>query len=154
MSAPRLLQFGDVHLDASTKDNVLHALAQILEIAQAERPDVAINTGDLSFKRGHLAPWVALELRRFHCALAEVCPTIVISGNHDLSYSDGVGTVLGALDFSDSNGRIHLAETPRVIRPLRADRGSPFRDLTFAALPYPSAMRSGPLCERLPCRRS
>jgi len=85
----RVLLFADVHLDATTQDNVLPALASILQTARDENPDIIVNAGDLAFKRESLAPWVSRELRRFHVALAEVAPVIVVPGNHDLTYREG-----------------------------------------------------------------
>jgi DNA repair exonuclease SbcCD ATPase subunit/DNA repair exonuclease SbcCD nuclease subunit len=129
MRAPIILQFGDLHLDASTRENVEHAMAQILALARKEHPDLIVNTGDLAMRRGSLPPWVSVALREWHCELAEVAPVLVVAGNHDLSYAEKVGTVGGALDFSAASDRVLAVERPTV-----AFLGG----VKLAALPYPS----------------
>lgn len=130
-----VLHFADLHLDDSTTPNSERAMEQILEAAKRERPDLIINAGDLSMRRGHLAPWVALRLRQFHDALAEIAPTIVVEGNHDLTYEEGrAGTLSGALRESGAApGRLFVVERPEVVR----IPGLP----DVACLPYPSKFR-------------
>lgn len=126
----KILQFGDLHLDPATAENTRPAAIQILRAAEREKPDVIVNTGDLSWRRGHLAPWVGLELRQLHVALSKIAPVIVVAGNHDLSTSgERVGTVLGALAESAATERIHLFERPGVVR---------LGGVAFACMPYPS----------------
>lgn len=126
----RILHFADLHLDASTRANTEHALEQLIEASREQQPDLIVNAGDLSMRRGLVAPWVSHALRRLHVELAKVAPVIVVSGNHDMSGNGEVGAVLGALDLSDAMpGRLHLIERPQVVR---------VAGLAVACLPYPS----------------
>lgn len=135
MKTLRVLHFADVHLDDSTMPNSLAALDSILAIAERERPDLIVNAGDLGMRRGHLPPWVALELRKFHVALARIAPTVVVEGNHDMVHDDRAGTVLGALAEADAPlGMLRLVTRPEVVR-------FPGLPLAIACLPYPSKKR-------------
>jgi len=131
----RVLHFADLHLDDSTTPNSERAMEQLLEAAKRERPDLILNVGDLTMRRGHLAPWVAFRLRQFHDALAEIAPTIVVEGNHDLTYEEGrAGMLSGALRESGAApGRLFVIERPEVVRI------PGLRDV--ACLPYPSKLR-------------
>lgn len=135
----KIFHFADLHLDPATEENTAPALDCLLEAARREQPDLIVNAGDLSFRRGHLAPWVGLALRRFHVELSRMAPTIVVAGNHDLSTAGrGVGTVLGALgesaagDGEDDYG-LYLCERP-VVQRFSSLSGA----LHVACLPYPS----------------
>jgi DNA repair exonuclease SbcCD ATPase subunit/DNA repair exonuclease SbcCD nuclease subunit len=124
----RILHFADLHLDPATRDNTRPALRRLVEAVQREKPDLVVNAGDLSMKRGHLAPWVALELREAHVAMSRVCPVIVVAGNHDLAGGTEVGTVFGALKAANSTD-LYLYEKPGAI------------DISgrhVACIPYPS----------------
>lgn len=135
MRTLRVLHFADVHLDDSTLPNSLAALARIVQIAEDTKPDLIVNAGDLAMRRGHLAPWVAFELRNFHARLAAIAPVIVVEGNHDMVHDDRAGTVLGALALTDCPfGRLTLVTTPRVVK----IQGVP---AVIACLPYPSKKR-------------
>ncbi len=128
----KILQLADPHLDGSTQENVEHAMAQILELARIEKPDLIVNCGDLAMKRGYLAPWVAEALRIWHVQLAAIAPVVVVAGNHDLTHDwERAGTLRGALSFSESSARVFLADRPSLFQ-------FPGLQLQVACLPYPS----------------
>ena len=137
----KIVHFGDLHLDPATAENTRPVCAEILKLAQDVRPDLIVNCGDLSMKRGHLAPWVALELRELHVALAEIAPVIVVAGNHDLAGGTEVGTVMGALAKAEAEpARLMLFERAGIAHVrLGGVFANPFRgDFHVACLPYPS----------------
>lgn len=135
----RVLHFADLHLDDSTLPNSLDAMWKLADLAERQRPDLIVNAGDLAMKRGSLPPWVSLELRKFHEALAAIAPVVVVEGNHDMTHDERAGTVLGALSLSagESRGLIRCCTKPETFV-VRAANGV---DVVVSALPYPSRRR-------------
>jgi len=123
-----ILHFADLHLDDSTEVNASKAMAQMLEIAHERKPALIVNAGDLVVRRGTLRPWVAYQLRRFHNALADVAPVLVVAGNHDLVGDGGIGVALGALGETRHNITV-VEGKPEVVR---------IAGYELACLPYPS----------------
>ena len=127
----KIFLFADLHLDPLTEENTAPALDALVAAAEREQPDLIVNAGDLSMRRGHLAPWVGLRLRQAHVAFSRIAPTIVVAGNHDMSTAGhGVGTVLGALGESAARAEgfgLQLFEEPGLWN----------EDLFVACLPYP-----------------
>lgn len=134
----RIAFFGDLHLDPATAINTRPAAVELVKAIAAvhreKRLTLIANLGDLSWKRGHLAPWVALELRSMHVELTKLAAVCVVAGNHDLGSGGEVGTVLGALSISKAlPGMLSLFERPGFM-PIFMDKHNEY----IACLPYPS----------------
>ena len=112
----KLLHTSDWHLGAKlgrhdrTPDHV-EALRALLEIAESERPDLVLHTGDL-FDASR-PPYEALQLGvRALGRLAKVAPTVVIAGNHDSSM---LLRVIDELAGAATPRRLWLVTAPRVL---------------------------------------
>ncbi len=135
----KLLHTSDWHLGARlgrhdrTPDHV-EALRGLLALAEGERPDLILHTGDL-FDASR-PPYEALELgvqalRR----LSAVAPTLVLSGNHD---SPLLLRVIDELAGAAEPRRLRLVTEPRVV----AHPGVAGEPVAVACVPFiaPSAI--------------
>ena len=116
IAAVKLLHTSDWHLGARlgrhdrTPDQQ-DALRGLVEIAQAERPDLIIHAGDLF--DAYRPPYPALRLGvRALNRLAEVAPTLVVRGNHD---SSELFQVINELAGAASSSRLRLVAAPAVV---------------------------------------
>ena len=112
----KLLHTSDWHLGAKlgrhdrTPDHV-EALRGLLEIAESERPDLILHTGDL-FDASR-PPYEALQLGvRALGRLAKLAPTVVVAGNHDSSM---LLRVIDELAGAATPRRLWLVTAPRVL---------------------------------------
>lgn len=110
----KILQFGDLHLEKGNLDISGPALEAIVEIAERERPDLAIFTGDAVTKRGAFFPETAFIFRRAMERIATFCQrgAIAIDGNHDVLFDGSKSFVVGALagleTTQSGTGRIEI----------------------------------------------
>lgn len=111
----KLLHTSDWHLGArlGRQDRApdhLEALRGLLEIAEEERPDLILHTGDLF--DAYRPPYEALRLGvRALNRLAKVAPTVVLAGNHD---SPRLLEVLDDLVRSREPRRLWFVTEPQV----------------------------------------
>ncbi len=98
--AARILHTSDWHLGVSVRNRSRAqdhdaAIAEVIDIAAAAKPDLILHTGDLF--DGHRPPMA--EFGRAIVALrelAEIAPVVVLAGNHDSSAAlDVLGTAVG-----------------------------------------------------------
>jgi exonuclease SbcD len=87
--AARLLHTSDWHLGVTVRDQPRSAdhdaaIAEIVAIAEAARPDVILHTGDLFDGPRPAMSEFGRAIRALR-ALAEVAPVVVLAGNHDSS---------------------------------------------------------------------
>ena len=112
----KLLHTADWHLGAKlgrhdrTHDHRT-ALRALLDIAAAERPDLIVHAGDLF--DAYRPPYPALRLGVTALQrLAQIAPTVVISGNHD---SGALFQVLDDMGRMASPRRLRFVTRPRVL---------------------------------------
>ena len=112
----KLLHTSDWHLGAKlgrhdrTPDHV-DALRGLLAVAESERPDLVLHTGDL-FDASR-PPYEALQLGvRALGRLAKLAPTVVIAGNHDSSM---LLRVIDEMAGAATPRRLWLVTAPRVL---------------------------------------
>ena len=112
----KLLHTSDWHLGAKlgrhdrTPDH-LNALRGLLAVAESERPDLVLHTGDL-FDASR-PPYEALQLGvRALGRLVKLAPTVVIAGNHDSSM---LLRVLDEMAGAATPRRLWLVTAPRVL---------------------------------------
>ena len=112
----KLLHTSDWHLGAKlgrhdrTPDHLV-ALRGLLDLAESARPDLILHTGDL-FDASR-PPYEALELGvKALGRLAEIAPTLVLSGNHDSSV---LLRVIDELAGAASPRRLRLVTQPEVV---------------------------------------
>jgi DNA repair exonuclease SbcCD nuclease subunit len=79
----KIFSMGDHHFDVSSRwDECLRVHRWISDLAEQEKPDLFISTGDIYERASTPAERMAVsDLLR---ALAEVCPVLIVKGNHDL----------------------------------------------------------------------
>lgn len=130
----KILHTADWHLGrvfhrVDLLDDQRHALAQVVEIAKEERPDLVVVAGDI-YDRS-VPPAGAVELLDeilVQLVIDLELPTLVIAGNHDSMQRLGFGArllaaqhlhVLGrpvaetpALRFGDAHGPVHVYALP------------------------------------------
>lgn len=118
----RVFAIGDTHLKAAARRNAarLHALGQIVAAIEQVRPDAVVWPGDLFHERSTIDD--RNLLRRYLQAIAEVCPVVIVRGNHDAHGDLEIFTHLRA------RHRVHLVTEPRVVH---------LEHLVIACLPYP-----------------
>ncbi len=83
----KLLHTADWHvgralMNVSRQPDIAAAVEEVVELARSERPDLIVHCGDLfdSLRPAYAdMDWTLDRLRE----LAEVCPVVVIAGNHD-----------------------------------------------------------------------
>ena len=120
----KLLHTADWHLGAKLGrhdriEDHRAALQGLLEVADSERPDLIIHAGDLF--DAYRPPYPALRLGVTALQrLAEIAPTVVISGNHD---SQALFEVLDEMAGLASPRRLRFVTRPVVLE---------FRDLAEA----------------------
>ncbi len=120
----KLLHTADWHLGAKLGrhdriDDHRTALQALLAVADSERPDLIIHAGDLF--DAYRPPYPALRLGVTALQrLAEIAPTVVISGNHD---SQALLAVLDEMAGLASPRRLRFVTRPAVLE---------FRDLAEA----------------------
>ena len=112
----KLLHTADWHLGAKLgrhdrMEDHRSALRALLDVAATERPDLIVHAGDLF--DAYRPPYPALQLgitalRR----LAQIAPTVVISGNHD---SGALFDVLDGMAGMASPRRLRFVTRPRVL---------------------------------------
>ena len=112
----KLLHTSDWHLGAKlgrvdrAPDHQI-AIRGLLEIAETERPDLILHTGDLF--DAYRPPYDALERGvRALGRLAKVAPTVVLAGNHD---SPKLLQVLDELAQAAKPRRLWFATAPKVL---------------------------------------
>ncbi len=112
----KLLHTSDWHLGAKLgrhdrKPDHLDALRGLLAVAESERPDLVLHTGDL-FDASR-PPYEALQLGvRALGRLVKLAPTVVIAGNHDSSM---LLRVLDEMAGAATPRRLWLVTAPRVL---------------------------------------
>ena len=112
----KLLHTADWHLGARLGrhdriDDHRAALQGLLAVADSERPDLIIHAGDLF--DAYRPPYPALRLGVTALQrLAEIAPTVVISGNHD---SQALLEVLDDMAGLASPRRLRFVTRPRVL---------------------------------------
>lgn len=117
----KVLQFGDCHLDHTNVDLTAPALEEVVVIAEDEKPDLAIFTGDAFVRRGHLHPEAVFRFRVACERIAAACRLglVAIDGNHDLLFDGSAGSVLGSLGGRETDksetGRIVIASRPMIL---------------------------------------
>ena len=129
----KLLHTSDWHLGArlgrhDRQPDHEAALRGVLEIAEAERPDLVLHTGDL-FDASR-PPYVSLELGvRALQRLASLAPTVVLCGNHD---SQALFRVLDQFAGAMESRRLWFVAQPKVLElPAIADLPA-----TVACVPF------------------
>ena len=140
-SAVRILHTSDWHLGVGVRnhsraDDHDAAIAEIVAIAAAQRPDLIVHTGDLF--DGHRPPMLEFgRAIRALRSLGEVAPVVLIAGNHDSA------VVLDVLAEALQDDRITIHS-----RPTLPENGSVARyptasgiDLRLAVLPFVHANR-------------
>lgn len=132
------LHTADWHHTDAVEDSTQPALDFMAQQVELLKPDFVAVPGDLIMKRGYITPTESLIIRETILRFAEVCPTIVIPGNHDMSNRyDRVDAVRGILDREDGLATIH----PNLYvssRPDRIDIEIKGRMFRFYTLPHPS----------------
>lgn len=158
-TAARLLHTSDWHLGVSVRNRSRAqdheaAIAEIVDIARAARPDLIVHTGDLF--DGHRPPMA--DFGRAIVALrdlGEIAPVVVLSGNHDsaaaldvlaMAVGDTVPDAVEAGTYdplTPGDHRIHI-----LARPTTAAKGAVATyasaagvDIRLAALPFVHANR-------------
>ena len=112
----KLLHTSDWHLGAKLgrhdrKPDHVDALRGLLAVAESERPDLVLHTGDLF--DALRPPYEALQLGvRALWRLAGVAPTVVIAGNHDSSM---LLQVIDEMAGAATPRRLWLVTAPRVL---------------------------------------
>jgi len=90
--------FADLHLSETTMPQTKPALDEIVGMVQNDKPDLVVFAGDMIVKRGSITPTEDDILKSAFMAMADICPTVCISGNHDISNRyDRVDAVTGIL---------------------------------------------------------
>lgn len=123
----KLLHTADWHLGArlgrhDRLPDQVAALRSVLEVARAEAPDLILHAGDL-FDAARPA-YEALEAGvQALGRLAEIAPTVVLSGNHD---SPALFRVIDRLAAAAHPRRLWMVDEPRVLdfRELELERGA------------------------------
>jgi len=91
------------------------ALNQIVELVQQETPDLCVFAGDMGVKRGSVTPTEVHILKSAFLDIADVCPVVAISGNHDIvNRYDRVDTVTGILTRLNKDGEGRLPIHPNI----------------------------------------
>ena len=118
----RVFAIGDTHLKATHRRNParIAALEQILAAVEDARPDCIVWPGDLFHERSTIDD--RNLLRVFVTAMADMCPVVIVRGNHD-AHRDL--EIFGCLRTEHS---VYVIATPRVVR---------LENLTIACLPFP-----------------
>jgi DNA repair exonuclease SbcCD ATPase subunit/DNA repair exonuclease SbcCD nuclease subunit len=133
----RIFHTADWHLFEQNMDQVLPALRHFVEQVRIHKPDAVVIAGDLGVKRGFLTPTEIYHIRTAILDIAEICPVIIIPGNHDATNKwDKMNTVGGMLGRDASrafNENVHLANKYEVIDLVL--KGEAVR---FYCLPHPS----------------
>lgn len=112
----KLLHTADWHLGAKLgrhdrMEDHRTALRALLDVAATERPDLIIHAGDLF--DAYRPPYPALQLGVTALQrLAQIAPTVVISGNHD---SGALFDVLDGMADMASPRRLRFVTRPRVL---------------------------------------
>jgi len=134
----RILHTADWHFTDALADVIGPAIDFIVAQAEDIKPEAIVIAGDLIMKRGIISPQEALIIRESVLRCAEIAPTIVIPGNHDLSNRyDRVDAVTGLLarlktDVPTLHDRLLISSKPGLLV-------SPeLPDVRFFTLPHPS----------------
>lgn len=134
----RILHTADWHHTDALGDVTGPAIDFIVEQAGDIKPDAIVIAGDLIMKRGIISPQESLTIRESILRCAEIAPTIVIPGNHDISNRyDRVDAVTGLLarlkkDTPTLHDRLYISARPGTIRVAGLDK------TIFFTLPHPS----------------
>lgn len=134
----KILHTADWHHTDALGDVTGPAIDSIVEQAAIIKPDGIVIAGDLIIKRGIISPQESLVIRESILRCAEIAPTLVIPGNHDLSNRyDRVDAVQGLLarlkkDVPTLHDRLYISSRPDGIRMAGLD------NLHFFTLPHPS----------------
>lgn len=145
----KLLHVSDWHLgrttyNASRAEDHEQALAEIVDIARRERPDLVVHTGDLFESLRPAYEDMDRGIRAL-LALADVAPVVVLCGNHD---SPALFRLFAQLLGGDR--RIQFVDRPRAaddggILTFLSRRGETVR---LATLPFIHANRMVPAFEK------
>ena len=143
----KILFYADQHYDMRNLSRTVCAGNAIAKIAEAERPDITVNGGDLGISRGSLQPHVAFEIRKHIEQVARVSGLYyVLKGNHDDSYHDDRGDVLDGILGGELGAafaeNIFLEQYPRVTIQVDPDAidccGDAQRAIAMLFVPSPS----------------
>jgi DNA repair exonuclease SbcCD nuclease subunit len=78
----KILSFGDTHIGTDCDEDVSDACNQIANKAEKLHPDLIIHTGDVY--EGTSDPENRNQARDMFTRLGNICPVLVIKGNHDI----------------------------------------------------------------------
>lgn len=105
MNKLNILHSADLHLNERNLEQTQPALNQIVELVRQEKPSLFVFAGDMGVKRGSVTPTEVHILKSAFLDIADVCPVVAISGNHDIvNRYDRVDTVTGILTRIDKEG--------------------------------------------------
>lgn len=79
----KAIYFTDLHLRPNQAEAGKRALSVILELTRAQKPDVAICTGDVFHTKNLLYASMMTLFREFLIDMTAICPVYVSPGNHD-----------------------------------------------------------------------
>lgn len=114
----KALHTGDWHHSDIDNDATFPALQYLVEQAKLLNPSFIAVPGDLIRKRGHVSPNESYVLRNTVLALADIAPTIILPGNHDMSNRydrvDAVKGLLGRLkeDMTTLHPQLFISTKP------------------------------------------
>ena len=108
MSMIKVIQTADWHLSEQNWDTVEPAIQFIVSEIQERQPDLVTIPGDLFVKRNSLTPTEIFTVRNAVSDIANVCPVVLIPGNHDMSnHFERVDSVSGVFRKKDLDKSIH-----------------------------------------------
>ena len=138
----RLLHTADWHIGRVTmgisRDEDIHAsVEQVIQIAREEKPDLIVHAGDVfdSFRPGWAdLQWATDKLRE----LADLAPTVVLSGNHD---SQALFDLLQKLLGTTSRLRFIAKALPPALGGVLEFQGPGSEIVRLASIPFIHANR-------------
>jgi hypothetical protein len=85
-----ILITGDIHLNDQVRDQYRHDwMRNILpSLLRKHRAELLVVLGDCSDDKDHLSSWLVNQTVDHFTALANICPVIVLKGNHDYVVAD------------------------------------------------------------------
>jgi len=99
---PKILVIGDVHIQISNLPEIDLFLKKIKDILEKEKPDFVVSLGDNLHYHEKIMARALYKVNEFINMIAEVCPIVVIVGNHErINNSDFLSDIHPYQAFND-----------------------------------------------------